>query len=292
MKTPFDAKRHGILGAMAVAAALFPSISFADCSRLDEDDNWNTGLTKLIEQVNTSQYKEAVETAKPMYGICESSPALFYYTALALRGSGDEERARIYFTKASELTSVMAVESGLSRKIWFERYEADHPESTADAITKRKEEIENLRKELDVQLELNHKQEVELATRTGEIEAVNSKNLDAVKQYKAIMWTGVGVGMAGVVAAGVGGGLVAINDGDKKIKPSEPKLGDPVDFTDTYKASWACLGIGIGLAVSGAIMAGIGGYLYSNAGSKDGERVGDEIAINIGPGSAILDIRF
>ena len=63
-----------------------------------------------------------------------------------MRGSGDEERAKIYFQKSSESLSIMAADPGLSRKIWYTRYESEHPESTAEALQEKAQTIKVLTK--------------------------------------------------------------------------------------------------------------------------------------------------
>ncbi|MBQ9816914.1 MAG: hypothetical protein IJM59_05535 [Proteobacteria bacterium] len=240
---------------LAAASFALPTAALADCGTLNEDDAWNQGFMHLQKQVETARYSEALETAKTLFTICQDSPALLYYTGLAMRGTGDEERAKIYFQKSSENLSIMAAEPGLSRKIWYTRYESEHPESTADAIQEKEHTIQNLTKEVADLNEENHRLEL------SSVELTASSGSEA-QYYQQIMWAGIGVGIGGLALTATGIALTTISR-DEIIKFNKNK--DKVSENKIRVAGWALMGTGIGLLASGIVTACISGYHYSRA---------------------------
>ena len=233
------------------AAALLaaPAIAFANCSDLNSNATWNKGLAQLQKQVESAKFNEALETAKPLFAICQDSPALLYFTGQAMQGTGDEERARIYFQKASESLSIMAAEPGLSRQIWYTRYESEHPESSPDAIKENHQTIETLKKQVTDLTEQNH--HLELSSVSSAVSTDEES-----RHYQQVLWSGVGIGIGGLAFAATGIALAVNSDAAKvdNLKLSEEKL---------HAAGWILLGSGIGLTAAGVIMTAIGGYHYS-----------------------------
>ncbi len=255
---------------------LLPVTAFADgCMDLAKNVAWTASLDQIIQMNERGEYAKAVETAKGMFEICADSPVLLYYTGVALKGAGDVERATIYFQKASENLSKMAVEPGLSRKIWYQRYEAEHPERTEQSVNElvakndaMSEEITSLRQQLS---EFNLKQN------TSFLDVENK----VVRNYRAIMWTGTGVGIAGLLVA-VGGILMVNFVDNSEDRGASYRVGMP------YQAGWALFGGGIGLTVAGAITAGIAGYHYTHFTLT--QDVG--MSFNVSPVSAGLELTF
>ncbi len=243
----------GILASCLFAAAIAaPTIAFADCNALDQNAEWNQGLTLLQKQVESGKYKEALETAKPLFSICQDSPALLYFTGLAMRGTGDAERATVYFQKSSESLSIMAAEPGMSRLIWYTRYEAEHPESTPEALEEKDRNLKSLARQV---AELNdEKHSLEISS--TELSVASSYE---ATNYLQVMWTGIGIGIGGLALTATGLGLML----NKKsiVELNNGKLTE----RDAYTAGWALLGSGIGLTAAGIVTASIGGYHYSKA---------------------------
>ena len=241
---------------IAASFLALPSITFADCNELNSNAAWNKGLSLLQKQVEGAKFSEALETSKPLFAICQNSPSLLYFTGLAMRGTGDEERARIYFQKASESLSIMAAEPGLSRQIWYMRYEAEHPESSPDAI----KEVHQTIDEQNQTIETLKQQVIDLTDDKHRLElssvALSASSDEEARHYRQVLWTGVGIGIGGLALAATGTALAVTSDAAevKKTKLSENKL---------HTAGWILLGSGIGLTAAGIVMAAIGGYHYS-----------------------------
>ena len=250
-------KNHfNLLASCLFAAAIAsPTLAFADCDALDQNTTWNQGLMQIQKQVESAKYAEALETAQPLFAICQESPVLLYYTGLAMRGTGDEERAKIYFQKSSESLSKMAAEPELSQKIWYTRYEAEHTESTPDAIKEKERTIESLSKQVaDLNKEKQHLEQssVELSASSG----------NEVIHYHQVMWTGIGIGIGGLAITTVGAVLVGLSkDSDEAMEVKTGTLSE----NGIRIAGWTLLGTGIGLTAAGIVTAGIGGYHYSKA---------------------------
>ncbi len=212
---------------------------------------------QMQKQVESAKFNEALETAKPLFEICQNSPALLYFTGLAMRGTGDEERAKIYFQKSSESLSVMAAEPGLSRQIWYTRYEAEHPESTTAAvkgihqtIDEKNQTIETLKQQVNVLNEEKHHLEL-----SSVVSAVSTD--EVARHYQQVLWTGVGIGIGGLALAATGTALALTSNAAKveRLKLSEDKM---------HAAGWILLGSGCGMTAAGIVMAAIGGYHYSS----------------------------
>lgn len=247
---------------------LLPATGYADCNDLSNNPKWTSQLTILKEQVDSKKYSEAIETSKPLFAICQESPALLYYTGLALQGNGDADRAKVYFQKASEATSGMATEPGISRLIWYARYEAENPNRTKESVEKLNAELEKYK-----------------------IQDVQSSYTDQIvlDRYKATMWTGIGVGIAGIVLTSVGGALVATQE---KSNDKSVVRGESLKIRGGYLAGWTTLGVGLGLAVAGAITAGIGGYQYTHLESNNAAPDGADLSFHVGLTGAEMRLTF
>lgn len=228
-----------LLFAVGLACSVSSQALAQDCSNLSENEAWNKGMSSLQYLYNKGEYDNAIETAKGLFGICADSPALLYYTGLSLEEKGENERALIYYQKASENMTQMSTEPGISRKIWYKRYEMEHPERTEKAVAAQASLIEAQAKQIEEQKAL-----------------IEQNPLENQEQLRTWMWTGVGIGGAGIAFLATGAALLAA---DKK------PLNDDLKENPKRSAGWALLGTGLGLAVAGGVMAGISGYQYSKA---------------------------
>ena len=98
------------------------------------------------------------------------------------------------------------------------------------------------------------------------------------------MWSGIGVGIGGLLFAGAGAAMVAVTDTatfkvykDKDVTYKE----NPV-----HALGWSFIGIGSALAISGAVLAGIFGYKYQR--STDDM----DIAFGFSPNASSITISF
>ena len=83
--------------------------------------------------------------------------------------------------------------------------------------------------------------------------------------YAAGLWTGVGIGAAGLILAGVGAGLaIANNDDGINFKKNETNNEIKPTIKIEHDIYWTVLGIGIGSAVLGSVITGIFGYYYTH----------------------------
>lgn len=275
-------KKLGILMVFlcGIGASWFSHEALAeDCDNLDRNRTWVNQFEKLQGSVIRGEYTEALQFANSLFQICSRSPAANYYAAQALAGLGENVKAVQFFQKASEYTSEFVVAPEMSRQIWYARYEAEYPERSDAGIAAIHEEMAKLRLELDERNEaLDHLQT-----------QVKTSADDAHEKYGAIMWSGAGIGIAGV-AMTVVGGLFAFNAFDFDLY--EDVTSDPRDdhrkyeIKNFYRAGWALFGAGLALTVTGAFMAGFGGYQYTHA---------DEnltISVHVLPTSAAFEMVF
>lgn len=262
--------------AVVLGMLLLPVMGVAGgCDGIGNNPEWSAGLEQIIALNKNGEYDKSVETAKNMFEICADSPILLYYTGIALQGKGDAERATIYFQKASENLSKMAVEPGMSRKIWYQRYESEHPERTEQSVSELAAKNNAMTEEIT---KLQHQlSETSLKQDTSFLDVENR----VVRNYRAIMWTGTGVGIAGLLVA-VGGFLMVNYVDNTEDHGSSYRVRVP------YQIGWALAGGGLGLTLAGAITAGIAGYHYTHFSlSKD-----VELSFDVSPVSAGLQLNF
>ncbi|MBR4985038.1 MAG: hypothetical protein IKY83_04785 [Proteobacteria bacterium] len=231
-----------------------------DCMNLYENQMWRDGIDKMIASVNEHNYKDAIDVASKLYPECRKSPVLNYYTGLALQGQGEREQALIYFQKASDFTSEMEVDPGMARRIWYARYEAEHPECSQSSMLEQTREIAKLKIE-----NAQHREK-------GSVEEGSES------EWK-LLWTGAGLGIAGLVLTGAGAALgmnvdnISSSGGTTKISP-------------LYLSGWSAFGVGVGMVVSGTIMTAVAGYRYTH--HKDSR----SFSYQIGPSSAAFMMVF
>lgn len=214
--------------------------AFAEnCNNLNQNSDWNSGMTTISSLYKAEKYDQALDVAKSLYNICSVSPTLLYYMGNCIEKKGDKEHALIYYQKASENITQMAVEPGISRQIWYKRYELEHPERTEESVNALKLKADEL-----------ERKNIELST-------LNAMSTDSTRTYKALMWTGIGSAIGGVILASTGGALVGGLEKNTEIKNNKAQI------KSSYLAGWTLLGTGIGLTILGSTLAGIAGYHYS-----------------------------
>lgn len=232
-----------------------------DCSSLNTNEKWQKGIDRMIQSVNDHNYKDAISQAELLYPICRQSPILNYYTGLALLGQGERDQALIYFQKASDFITEIAVDPGISRRIWYARYELEHPECSRSSMLDQTREIAKLKIE----------NEQHRSNRT-------STELALASEWK-MLWTGAGIGMAGLVVAGVGIGMGMNLD-------NVTYSGNKMQVSTKYLAGWGMFGAGLGMLVSGTIMTGVAGYRYTH------HKYADVLSWRVGPGTLTFQGKF
>ena len=248
---------------MGVFLAPFNASAQNKCGTLDNNTEWISGMQQLIETMQTEDMPKAKLQAKALANICADAPTLNYLQGKIAEALGEKQEALYYYQKASENTYTFAIDPDNAKKIWYTRYENEHPERTASA------------------LELNNETLSSLEAKNAHLQALNTEYAES---YKKLLWSGVGIGAGGLVLAGTGAALVAMSHSSKfeKKTDTEPYIvsDDPVHAT-----GWILTGLGSGLLITGAILAGIYGHKYKQS-------LNDHITFNISPNSISFSMNF
>lgn len=241
-----------ILFSLAIILVLEASAYAEECTGLETNSQWMDGLQYVKNAVETKSWDSALERSRSIIQLCPNSPMLNYYISLALDGKGDKIKALQYIQKASDNTFVMATPPEPARRIWYARHDAEFPERTERALT-----------------ELAH----DNTTKTNEL----ADTKQALHDDHAIgLWTGVGIGAAGLALIATGVTLALWKDQHYKVKEtgtlifneeSEPhfKTTTIYDEEPTYIWGVSLLSVGAAFVVSGTILSAIFGYKYSRS---------------------------
>ena len=263
------------------------SQAFADnCQNLDVNAQWNEGMTNLSAQLSAKQWNDALKTAEDLNTICERSPMLNYAMGRIYREKGDEKKALYYYQRATLYTEEFAVKGKKLEQMWFDRYEAEHPDARPEAIAARKKDIEAR----DMQIEMLKAQaqqshEKDLMRTTDE----QYGTLTEKAHYAAGMWTGVALMGVGVALTVVGTVLNIENrEPIEYLSDKELKEGDKdYQVNDLFGVSWTLIGLGVAASVAGGIVTGVMGYYYTHTQVAD-----NPVSFHISPVSADLTIHF
>lgn len=249
------------LGSAVLTTALLTpfSVYAENCNDLDSNPTWLHGMKSIQANFQSGDYQKVTEIALTLFPICSISPTLFYYTGAALEEQGDTERALIYYQKASENLTNMSTDPGTSRKIWYKRYELEHPERTQKAVEEQQEKIETLTQQM-IQLEKNN------ASLT-----VANAHKDS-SEHKIYLWSGIGTGIGGIIFTALGAGLTFSDSNNTELRDHSAHI------KAKYTSGWTLLGTGIGLTVIGAALAGYAGYQYNK--SKEDAVISFDLAPN------------
>lgn len=238
-----------------------PAYAQDRCETIGEDPEWAENIKQLIKTMQEGDMQAAKIQSKQTAEICPNAPALNYLQGKIAEALGETKDALYYYQKASENTYTFAVEPDTAKKIWYARYENEHPERTAGALSSTNTRLDALENENAQLRQEKH------------------------DTYGQLMWTGVGIGIGGLILTGIGSAVVA------STKPVSLYVVNGVNYEyqskPAYAFGWSSLGIGLGLLATGSILAGIFGYKYSqsDAGSED-------IAFSISPVSFSIEMRF
>lgn len=245
-----------------------PLTAFADnCKNLEKDKMWTEGFKKLNELITDQNWSEALDEAHKLYAYCDRSPLINFYLGHIYQEMGNEKNALNYLRKATDNTDEFAVTGPVLERIWYERYEAEHPDARPENIAKMKEALKNVSAE-KMQSEFD-----------------SALSLEKVRSnYAAGLWTGVGLAGAGLVLGGVGAGMYFSNrdpamDWDSEKARASVKEG--------YYIGVGLIGAGIGLTVAGAIVAGVMGHHYAQLTAEE-----KTVSLSISPTSVSFSMQF
>lgn len=261
----------------AVLAMCFAGTAHAkdNCNDLDNDLQWRELFQEFSVQFKGGDYTSALKTTEKLQEICTRSPILNYSIAQTYQKLDNRVKAVQYFQKATEYADEFQVKGKILEMLWYSRYEAEHPEiaQKQSELADRQQELENLNAVL-----------AETTQKTAEIERASEKRqANELNTYKALMWTGISVGAAGLASSIAGGVLMALNK-DDSIDQSEP---GKVRVKYIHNVGIGLLSAGIVATVTGAIAASFGGYLYYRFLPDE-----DTVSLQINPTSASLTYHF
>ncbi|MBQ4359905.1 MAG: hypothetical protein II767_06585 [Proteobacteria bacterium] len=260
--------------AIAILAALIAILSAVvalpqaaqaqeQCSTLETNAQWQSGLKKITELIEANKFEEALALARELYPLCPQSPIINYFVAHCLKNTGDTVKATQFYQTASDNTFTIATPPQIAQKIWYARYEAEYPERSGENVKELKEKAETLEAQ-------NRDMELKLASASALQSSDNSGNAIG-------MWTGVGIAAAGLALGGAFGYLSFKDNGDQSVHITpEGKAAFPTNAA----VNWTIFGAGAALVVAGSVMTGIFGYRYTHAGKNE------DIAFTISPTSA------
>lgn len=249
----------------------FSTNAYADqCYSIDKIPAWNEGMTALSVQMRNNQWDDALQTAEKLNNICERSPMLNYAIGRIYKEKGNDSKALYYMQRATLFTEEFQVKGKTLEQMWFDRYEAEHPEARPEVIDKRQNELNEIKQRVE---ELNKeiialKGDVKSASLGSKLETIEDAEAEK-NHYAAGMWTGVASTGVGLILTGVGAGLIIANNNE----PFElNKDNGRPRVKGSYNTYWGLLGGGIAASVVGVIVTGCFGYYYTHTNSADTDK--------------------
>ena len=273
----------------APAAEEVPVEPVDPCQTLNENATWNTEIVLLTENVKRKDFDAALLNAEKLNEICDRSPIVNYSLGRIYQEKGDEAKAIEYLKRATQNTQEFNIPDSNLQQMWYDRYEAEHPDARPANIEARQKEIAQLHSDVDA---ANERTRLVTAERDAKIDELHQLERESHNNYGIGLWTGVGIAGAGVVLAAVGGAMMAVKK-DEAVDLGEIDINDNLKPEGSAKVKAAntaymiMLGAGAGLAVAGSIVAGIMGYKYTH--SKDGS---ETLSFGIAPTGAVVNVTF
>lgn len=245
------------------------------CFTLNSDPTWKELFINYSNAYSEKDYKKALAYTDALKRICAQSPNLNYAIAMTYKQMGDLDNAKHYIEIATDNLLAFSASPKTARTIWYARYDLENGDQFIEKDT-FDDAMRNLTTE---NLELK--------------ENLTEAYADAQKPYAAIMWTGTGIGIAGIGSL-IAGTVLAVQNPKAKIntKPVERDGSDqeyPLKNGHEIRAGYALIGVGVAATVAGAVMAGIAGYQYKRA--IDAER-DSTISVTVSPQSVQLGVSF
>lgn len=245
------------------------------CFTLNSDPTWKELFVNYSNAYSEKDYKKALVYTDALKRICSQSPNLNYAIAMTYKQMGDIDSAKHYIEIATDNLLAFSASPKTARAIWYARYDLENGDQFIEKDT-FDDAMRNLTTE---NFELK--------------ENLTEAYADAQKPYAAIMWTGTGIGIAGIGSL-IAGTVLAVQNPKAKIntKPVERNGSDqeyPIKNGHEIRAGYALIGVGVAATVAGAVMAGIAGYQYKRA--IDAER-DSTISVTVSPQSVQLGVSF
>ena len=245
------------------------------CFTLNSDPTWKELFINYSNAYSEKDYKKALTYTDALKRICAQSPNLNYAIAMTYKQMGDLDNAKHYIEIATDNLLAFSASPKTARAIWYARYDLENGDQFIEKDT-FDDAMRNLTTE---NFELK--------------ENLTEAYADAQKPYAAIMWTGTGIGIAGIGSL-IAGTVLAVQNPKAKIntKPVERNGSDqeyPLKNGHEIRAGYALIGVGVAATVAGAVMAGIAGYQYKRA--IDAER-DSTISVTVSPQSVQLGVSF
>ncbi len=245
------------------------------CFTLNSDPTWKELFINYSNAYSEKDYKKALAYTDALKRICAQSPNLNYAIAMTYKQMGDLDNAKHYIEIATDNLLAFSASPKTARTIWYARYDLENGDQFIEKDT-FDDAMRNLTTE---NFELK--------------ENLTEAYADAQKPYAAIMWTGTGIGIAGIGSL-IAGTVLAVQNPKAKIntKPVERNGSDqeyPIKNGHEIRAGYALIGVGVAATVAGAVMAGIAGYQYKRA--IDAER-DSTISVTVSPQSVQLGVSF
>lgn len=245
------------------------------CFTLNSDPTWKELFINYSNAYSEKDYKKALTYTDALKRICAQSPNLNYAIAMTYKQMGDLDNAKHYIEIATDNLLAFSASPKTARTIWYARYDLENGDQFIEKDT-FDDAMRNLTTE---NFELK--------------ENLTEAYADAQKPYAAIMWTGTGIGIAGIGSL-IAGTVLAVQNPKAKIntKPDVCNGRDqeyPLKNGHEIRAGYALIGVGVAATVAGAVMAGIAGYQYKRA--IDAER-DSTISVTVSPQSVQLGVSF
>lgn len=245
------------------------------CFTLNSDPTWKELFVNYSNAYSQKDYKKALVYTDALKKICSQSPNLNYAIAMTYKQMGDIDSAKHYIEIATDNLLAFSASPQTARAIWYTRYDLEN----GDQFIEKNAFDDAMRNLTTENFELK--------------ENLTEAYADAQKPYAAIMWTGTGIGIAGIGSL-IAGTVLAVQNPKAKIntKPVERNGSDqeyPIKNGHEIRAGYALIGVGVAATVAGAVMAGIAGYQYKRA--IDAER-DSTISVTVSPQSVQLGVSF
>lgn len=242
------------------------------CFTLNSDPTWKELFINYSNAYSEKDYKKALAYTDALKRICSQSPNLNYAIAMTYKQMGDIDNAKHYIEIATDNLLAFSASPKTARAIWYTRYDLENGDQFIEKDT-FDDAMRNLTTE---NFELK--------------ENLTEAYADAKKPYAAIMWTGTGIGIAGIGAL-VAGTVLAVQNRKFELDKSYKCGRTEVPLKNSYeiKTGYALIGVGVAATVAGAVMAGIAGYQYKRA--IDAER-DSTISVTVSPQSVQLGVSF
>lgn len=247
------------------------------CYSLDRNEDWFRLFAEFSKAFSAKDYDKALSYTGELEQICSRSPVLNYSIANTYLQKGNLDIAKGYIESATLNLKEFSASDEMTQKIWFMRYELEnHGKYVALSDLRTRENA--LQSEID------------------RVRESVTESMDATKShYESIMWTGTGIGAAGIATLIAGAVVVGVNREltGKVALDTMDRTSKTLSIVDSnlriIEAGYALIGVGIGATVAGAAMAGIGGYHCKRL--ADAEK-GTAVSFSVSPRSIEFGVVF